>query len=128
MNFSYRLNKILLGEVIIIVNLVRNNKSKHASEFVKKFERINVALSRARKLLIIIGCKEFFTNQDIELEKLDDQSIKHTKKLYRDIYDRCVCKIDDPFNSYFKKWFPTALRVNWYNSIYIHSVQFDHYF
>ena len=68
-------------EDIIIVNLVRNNKSKGVSDFVKKLERINVALSRARKMLIVVGAKSFFTRLDIEMESLDDATIKHTKKL-----------------------------------------------
>ena len=38
-------------EDIIIVNFVRNNKYKQAGDFVKKFERINVALSRPGRCL-----------------------------------------------------------------------------
>ena len=87
-------------EDIIIVNLVRNNKSKGVSDFVKKLERINVALSRARKMLIVVGAKSFFTRLDIEMESLDDATIRYTKKLYNEIYNRIEGKIKDPY-SYF---------------------------
>ena len=87
-------------EDIIIVNLVRNNKSKVASDFVKKFERINVALSRARRMLIIVGAKEYFSSLEVELESLDDTSIKKIRKLYKEIYNRMQGHIDNPY-SYF---------------------------
>ena len=87
-------------EDIIIVNFVRNNPLFEAGEFVKKFERINVALSRARKLLIIIGSKPFFSNLKIKMEALDDNSDVRVRKIYKEIYDRVVGKIDEP-NSYF---------------------------
>ena len=87
-------------EDIIIVNLVRNNKIKNAGDFVKKFERINVALSRARKMLIIVGAKEFFESLHVELENLDDSTIKKVRRLYKEIYNRVKGHIDNPF-SYF---------------------------
>ena len=87
-------------EDIIIVNLVRNNKSKTTSEFVKKFERINVALSRARKMLIVVGAKEYFTSLSVELENLDDATIKKVRRLYKEIYNRIQGHIDNPY-SYF---------------------------
>ena len=87
-------------EDIIIVNLVRNNKFKNASEFVKKFERINVALSRARRMLIVVGAREFFTSLEIELENLDDSTIKKIRKIYKEIYNRIQGHIDNPY-SYF---------------------------
>jgi len=45
---------------VIIVSFVRNNNNKDIG-FAKKLERINVALSRAQELLIIVGCSELFT-------------------------------------------------------------------
>jgi len=87
-------------EDIIIVNLVRNSKSRGVSEFVKKLERINVALSRSRKMLIVVGSKSFFTKLDIEMEGLEDSTIKINKKLYNEIYSRIEGKIKDPY-SYF---------------------------
>ena len=57
---------------IIIVSMVRNPKDhRYNAEFVKQFERINVAFSRARKLLIIVGAKKFLSEQTIDLPDLD---------------------------------------------------------
>lgn len=56
---------------IIIVSTVRSNKSKKANGqiikntspgFAQSPERLNVALSRARRLLIVVGNMEFFKN------------------------------------------------------------------
>ena len=89
-------------EDIIIVNFVRNNPKFEAGEFVKKFERINVALSRARKMLIIVASKPFFTSLKVEMEDMDDGSLVSTRKIYKQIYDRVVGKIDEP-NHYFEE-------------------------
>ena len=87
-------------EDIIIVNFVRNNPKFEAGEFVKKFERINVALSRARKMLVIVGAREFFESLQVELENLDDSTIKKVRRLYKEIYNRVKGHIDNPY-SYF---------------------------
>ena len=51
---------------IIIVSMVRNpSGARYDAEFIKKFERINVALSRARKLLIILGSRKFLTETGV---------------------------------------------------------------
>lgn len=51
---------------IIIVSMVRNpSGSRYDAEFIKKFERINVALSRARKLLVILGSRKFLTEAGV---------------------------------------------------------------
>ena len=89
-------------EDIIIVNFVRNNPLFEAGDFVKKFERINVALSRARKMLIIVGSKPFFTSLKIRMESMDDNTSVSVRKIYKEIYDRVVGKIDEP-NSYFSE-------------------------
>jgi superfamily I DNA and/or RNA helicase len=56
---------------IIIVSTVRSNtqtvfggktKPNHDSGFAKSPQRLNVALSRARRLLIVVGNKDFFEN------------------------------------------------------------------
>ncbi len=48
-----------MEEDIIILSFVRNN-SGHMIGFAKDSRRINVAMSRARELLIIVGCYENF--------------------------------------------------------------------
>ncbi len=51
---------------IIILSLVRSSASKDPNlEFIKRFERINVALSRARKLLIVLGSRNFLTADNV---------------------------------------------------------------
>ncbi len=75
---------------IIIVSMVRNPKdNRFNAEFVKQFERINVAFSRARKLLIIVGAKKFLSEQTIELPDLtgDRRLDKHNFPVYREIID-----------------------------------------
>jgi superfamily I DNA and/or RNA helicase len=56
---------------IIFVSMVRHPRNKKswptAAEFLKKFERINVAFSRARRLLIIVGAKDFLSETTINL-------------------------------------------------------------
>jgi superfamily I DNA and/or RNA helicase len=44
---------------VIVVSLVRNNPN-HNIGFAKEPERINVAFSRARELLVIVGCQPLF--------------------------------------------------------------------
>ena len=73
---------------IIIVSMVRNPKdSNYNADFVKQFERINVALSRARKLLIVVGAKKFLSEQRIELPDLSGNHAfdKHSFPVYSEI-------------------------------------------
>lgn len=75
---------------VIIVSMVRNPKDhRFNAEFVKQFERINVAFSRARKLLIIVGAKKFLSEQTIELPDLSGNHAldKHNFPVYREIID-----------------------------------------
>ena len=87
-------------EDIIIVSLVRNNKNYRTGEFTKKYQRINVALSRARKMLVIVGSKEFFSTLDVEIPSMDDNDKVLSRKIYKEIYDKVKGKIDNP-NEYF---------------------------
>ncbi len=50
-----------MERAVIIVSMVRNN-TKGDIGFAKKYERINVAFSRAQQLLIIVGCQDLFCN------------------------------------------------------------------
>jgi len=86
---------------IVIVSLVRNNNNFRTGEFTKKFQRINVALSRARKMLVIVGSKEFFSQLDVELPSMNDENKVVSKKIYKDIYEKVKGKVDNP-NKYFK--------------------------
>lgn len=47
---------------VVIVSMVRNNNRGDVG-FAKKSERVNVAFSRAQKLLVIVGSHSLFTQQ-----------------------------------------------------------------
>ena len=74
---------------IILVSMVRNpSGTRYDAEFIKKFERINVALSRARKLLIILGSRKFLTEAGvIDLPDLSGNSALDKKNfpVFREI-------------------------------------------
>lgn len=77
---------------IILVSMVRNpaQGKRYDAEFIKKFERINVALSRARKLLIIVGSRKFLSEAGIiDLPDLDGEHSqdKLNFPVYREIID-----------------------------------------
>jgi superfamily I DNA and/or RNA helicase len=78
---------------IIFVSMVRNPepkvRAKAKAEFVKKFERINVALSRARRLLIIVGAKDFLSEAVIDLPSMDGNSAldRNAYPIYRRIIE-----------------------------------------
>lgn len=66
---------------IIIVSLVRNNK-EHKIGFAKKPNRVNVAFSRAKKLLIIVGNVDNFTfGRDEKSSKMYREIFNIAKKL-----------------------------------------------
>lgn len=74
---------------IILVSMVRNPSGlRYDAEFIKKFERINVALSRARKLLIVIGSRKFLSETGvIDLPDLSGNSALDKKNfpVFREI-------------------------------------------
>ena len=74
---------------IIIVSMVRNPIKRTGNyDFIKKFERINVALSRARKLLIVVGNEDFLSNCGvIDLPDIDGNKAldRHAYPIYREI-------------------------------------------
>jgi superfamily I DNA and/or RNA helicase len=74
---------------IIIVSMVRNPRRRSGNyDFVKKFERINVALSRARKMLIVVGNINFLSEVGlIDLPDLDGGKIKSGYPVYRKIIE-----------------------------------------
>ncbi|MCT7972491.1 AAA domain-containing protein [Laspinema olomoucense] len=54
---------------VIIVSMVRNNTEGKVG-FAKKSERVNVAFSRARELLVIVGCHELFAHHHGEIGRI----------------------------------------------------------
>lgn len=49
---------------VILVSMVRNNDNKHGDiGFAKDYRRLNVALSRARELLVLVGSTDMFTKR-----------------------------------------------------------------
>ncbi len=70
---------------IIIVSLVRT--SKRVRDFVRNYNRINVAISRAKELLIIIGNAEVYQNYSVEV--FNSSSRRENQR----IYDKMILKI-----------------------------------
>ena len=49
---------------IIVLSMVRNNDNKHGDiGFAKDYRRLNVALSRAKELLVLVGSSDMFTKR-----------------------------------------------------------------
>ena len=72
---------------IVIVNTVRHpQRQLNANkEFIKKYERLNVAFSRAKNMLIIIGAVNFFANIDVEIPTVINPNVTTTIKAYYEI-------------------------------------------
>lgn len=73
---------------IIIVSMVRNPRSdRYSTEFIDQFERINVALSRARCMLIIVGSQEFLSRSSIDLPDINGRKEldRHSFPVYKEI-------------------------------------------
>jgi ABC-type branched-subunit amino acid transport system ATPase component len=68
---------------IVIVSLVRAVKRLQGGDFVRDFRRINVALSRAQTLLIIVGAKQTFQQAMVELPATGSEVRRET--VYRRI-------------------------------------------
>lgn len=69
---------------IIILSMVRNPKGRHNREFIDQFERINVALSRARCMLIIVGSQDFLSKTSIDLPDINGHK-ELDIKIYKEI-------------------------------------------
>lgn len=73
---------------IIIVSMVRNPRgSRYSTDFIDQFERINVALSRARCMLIVVGAQEFLSRSSIDLPDINGNKDldRHSFPVYREI-------------------------------------------
>jgi hypothetical protein len=68
---------------VIIVSLTRTDPHL-TGEFIKDFRRINVAISRAKKLLIIIGRKETFDSGIVEVPSEAGKGIE-ARPVYKEI-------------------------------------------
>ncbi|MFD1926644.1 AAA domain-containing protein [Sporosarcina siberiensis] len=67
---------------VIILSFVRNHRDKGGDiGFAKDYRRLNVALSRARELLIIVGSSEMFTLRvkDAHSKKMYGRLLEHIK-------------------------------------------------
>ncbi|AXK51044.1 AAA domain-containing protein [Spiroplasma alleghenense] len=71
----------------VIVNMVRNPEkvSTNGQKFIKQYERINVALSRARKLLIIVGSSRTTRGVSVKIPDMDKPNQVRTTNVYDDI-------------------------------------------
>ena len=63
---------------VIIVSMVRNHNGQGDIGFAKDYRRLNVALSRARELLICLGSVEMFTKHAKK---------KETRDMYQHVFD-----------------------------------------
>jgi superfamily I DNA and/or RNA helicase len=73
---------------IVLVNMVANNKTRRVGEFLQKFNRINVAISRARTMLIIVGSSQFYSGITINVPDMDTGA-KNKINAYHQIYKQC---------------------------------------
>jgi len=76
---------------IVIVNMVANLANKKASEFLRKFNRINVAISRARTMLIMVGSSTFYNTVDVNVPNMDTGKDNSVRAYYQ-IYEKCESK------------------------------------
>ena len=73
---------------IILVSMVRNPRGdRYSTEFIDQFERINVALSRARCMLVIVGSQEFLSRSSINLPDINGRKEldRHSFPVYKEI-------------------------------------------
>ncbi|AUM62392.1 AAA domain-containing protein [Spiroplasma monobiae] len=77
----------------VIVNMVRNPEklsTKSGRDFLKKYERINVAFSRARELLVIIGAQRAVNDITVKIPTVEDPNVSNSHQVYADI----IAKLD----------------------------------
>ncbi len=79
---------------IIFVSMVRNNRHEKGSpEFIKNYQRINVALSRARRMLVMVGNRDFLIRKGvIDLPDVYGRS-EYDQKDFR-VYEKIITTIE----------------------------------
>ena len=73
---------------IIILSMVRNppNPAKSNPGFINAYQRINVSLSRPRRLLVIVGCRKYLEEKGIaEIPPLNGEGLPRRVHIYREI-------------------------------------------
>lgn len=87
---------------IVIVSLVRNVKAgkKYDATYVKAYQRINVAVSRAQNLLLLVGAKDMYIDQKIPMEDVETGKPSEPQYVYRNMIEKlnmrgCFITADD---------------------------------
>lgn len=87
---------------IVIVSLVRNVKAgkKYDATYVKAYQRINVAVSRAQNLLLLVGAKDMYIDQEIPMEDMETGKPSESQYVYRNMIEKlnmrgCFITADD---------------------------------
>ena len=73
---------------IILLSMVRNppNPAKSNPGFINAFQRINVSLSRPRRLLIIVGCRKYLAEKGVaEIPPLSGGGAPRRVRIYEEI-------------------------------------------
>ena len=91
---------------IVIVSLVRNVRigRRYDASYVKAYERINVAFSRAQNLLAIVGSRNMYEGEEIVIKDMESGRDLPPRRVYKDIMDRlalkgCYISADDILDS-----------------------------
>ena len=81
-------------KAIVFVSLVRNVRdgARFDATFVKDYRRINVAMSRAQSLLMIVGAKNMYDDQEIVIENMENGKPLPPVKAYHEIIQSLIMK------------------------------------
>lgn len=87
---------------IVIVSMVRSIPAgrRYNASYVKSYQRVNVAVSRAQKLLLLVGSKNMYIDQEIELEDMETGAVIGKTPVYRNMIEMlnmhgCYLSADD---------------------------------